>query len=181
MLLSEATASSMKVLCQRYRDALPNMTDHELYNCLRILNKSQTEREKSSFSTIDKNGVGFTAFDAETLTTAMKEYWANDESFDFETRNRVRYRLRKYAEQLIRFWLSNGAITKVKNGKYEYESKAERLARKAAEKEEEIARNAVEYRQNNPEFALQLTPEYKAQQRVIQNQGQLDFFNELGV
>ena len=30
MLLSEATASSIKVLCKRFRDAIPNMTDKEL-------------------------------------------------------------------------------------------------------------------------------------------------------
>ena len=33
MLLSEATASSIKVLCKRFREAIPNMTDKELYFC----------------------------------------------------------------------------------------------------------------------------------------------------
>ena len=77
MLLSEATASSIKVLCKRFREAIPNMTDKELYNCLRILNKSQTEAEKLSASTIDKNGKGFTSNDAEQLTNAIKEYLQN--------------------------------------------------------------------------------------------------------
>lgn len=177
MLLSEEVASSLKTLFQRFRDALPNMTDQELFNCLRILNKSQTAREKSAYSTLDKNGVGFTAYDAQDFNSAMQEYLANDNRFvDSHTRNMVRYRLSKYAEQLIRFWLSNGAITKVKRGEYSYESKAERLARLAAEREAACATAAEEFRK---QYSAQQTPEYKAQQRASNNGGQLDFLDAL--
>ena len=33
MLLSEAIATSIKVLCNRFREAIPSMTDKELYFC----------------------------------------------------------------------------------------------------------------------------------------------------
>ena len=176
MLLSEATASSIKVLCKRFRDAIPNMTDKELYNCLRILNKSQTEAEKLSASTIDKNGKGFTSNDAEQLTNAIKEYSQNGCFIKFHTRNLVRYRLHKYADQLIRFWIDRTTIKKVKHGEYSYESKAEREARKTAEADAKVAAGAQQFRQ---QFAASQTPEAKAEERTKQNHGQLDFLNDL--
>lgn len=176
MLLSEATASSIKVLCKRFREAIPNMTDKELYNCLCILNKSQTEAEKLSASTIDKNGKGFTSNDAEPFTDAMKEYSQNGCFVKFHTRNLVRYRLRKYADQLIRFWIDRGTINKVKHGEYSYESKAEREARRNAEADAKVAAGAQQFRQ---QFAASQTPEAKAAERVKQNHGQLDFLNDL--
>ena len=180
MLLSEEVASSLKVLFNRFIVAIPNMTDQELYNCLRILNKSQTEAEKSSASTIDKNGKGFTSIDAEPFTDAMKEYAQNGRFVKFHTRNLVRYRLRKYADQLIRFWINRGAINKVKRGEYSYESKAERLARLAAqlqaqsdEKYEQdmakLAKGAAEYRRQQEE-------EMRARKEREKTTGQLDLF-----
>lgn len=180
MLLSEEVASSLEVLCNRFKEAIPTMTDRELYNCLCILNKSQTSAEKTSASTIDKNGKGFTSIDAKPFSDAIKEYLQNGRFVEFHTRNLVRYRLRKYADQLIRYWISKGKINNVKRGEYSYTSKAEREANRLAALDAKIAQGAADFRKQQEELnALHKTPEYQLQQRVEKNHGQLDFLNDL--
>jgi len=181
MLLSEALASSLGEIRQTFEAAFPTaeeptkMTSPELFNLIKILYHFQTHDEQKFASVNHRNNVGFSVTDAKKLTDFYKWY-VEKHFYTDKQKVYIGELLRKHCGQLIRYWIDKGVIKHSCRGMYSYESKAERQARKTKEAEEKVTAGAEQFRR---EFAATQTPEAKAEERVKQNHGQLDFLNDL--
>lgn len=181
MLLTEAIASSLGEIRATFEAAFPDendpnrMTAAELFNLIKILYRFQTSDEQKAASVHHRNNAGFSVTDAKKLTDFYNWYVKRKYYTDAQ-KCYIGDLLRKHCMQLIRYWQSKGIIKHDCRGMYSYESKAERQARQAREAEERVTAGAEQFRR---EFAATQTPEAKAEERVKQNHGQLDFLNDL--
>jgi len=95
---------------EQMKEWLETAPKPRLANALVNLYERQTLDEQSAQMTKYHNGVGFSACDAEILSS-LAEWWARKNFFTDKQANLVRRKLKKYCGQLVEI-----ANDKIKNG-----------------------------------------------------------------
>lgn len=128
MLLYESkedgTATNIKTLVAYMKDAIKNNAYNYVETAIKKLYNYQTEYEQNNRITYDRNGVGFNAIDAATLSRYAKQLLSG-KHLSAEQLAKAKILVPKYAEQLINTYIMSGKITKVRKGLYKWTPRAE--------------------------------------------------------